>query len=259
MNLADLHNHLVPGVDDGSRSLEESIRHLTAMRADGVTLLATSPHLFGWLNDQVGAVAARLEVLERAFDTLLAACTARSDVPELRFSQEILLTSPEMAHDVFGNHTVGLRDTRFALIEFGFDLTDDYTDVIRAVLAEGQQPIISHPERFRRARVPVGLDEIMSWKHAGALLQVNGGSVLCDYGEAVAALAWRMVESGAADLIASDHHADARVVSPAAVYQAISARLGKARAELLMSTNPHRIFRDEMPLPVSGVSKDSAA
>src|SRR5687768_7320231 len=132
------------------------------MHADGVTLLATSPHLFGWFTDHPGALAARLEELERAFDTLRAACTGRTDVPELRFSQEILITSPEMAHDVFGNYNVGLRDTRFALVEFGFDLTDDYTDVIRAVLAEGQQPIISHPERFRRARVPVGHDEIMS-------------------------------------------------------------------------------------------------
>ena len=54
----------------------------------------------------------------------------------------------------------------------------------------------------------------MTWKDAGALLQVNGGSVLSDYGERVATLAWRMLESGAADLISSDHHADARVVSP---------------------------------------------
>jgi protein-tyrosine phosphatase len=259
MNLADLHNHLVPGVDDGSRSVEESLRYLTAMRADGVTLLATSPHLFGWLTDRPGALAARLAVLERGFETLVEVCAGRTDVPELRFSQEILIDSPRMAHAVFGSHNAGLRDTRFALVEFGFDLTADYTDVIRAVLATGRQPIISHPERFRRERVPVTLEEVMSWKDAGALLQVNGGSVLSDYGAAVAALAWRLLESGTADLIASDHHADARVVSPASVYQTIAARLGEGQAEVLMSTNPHRILADQMPLPVSHTSADTAA
>ena len=47
--LADIHNHLVPGVDDGSRNLDESIRNLRELRSQGVTQLATSSHLNGWL------------------------------------------------------------------------------------------------------------------------------------------------------------------------------------------------------------------
>ncbi|HEX9107966.1 MAG TPA: CpsB/CapC family capsule biosynthesis tyrosine phosphatase, partial [Longimicrobiales bacterium] len=98
--LADIHNHLVPGVDDGSKSLDESIRNLRALRAEGVTELATSSHLNGWLVYEVG-LAARLRRLAAGFELLSAACAGRDDVPVLRFSQEILTPTPDVAEKVF--------------------------------------------------------------------------------------------------------------------------------------------------------------
>jgi protein-tyrosine phosphatase len=43
LNIVDIHNHLLPGVDDGSRSFEETLRHLQLFHADGVTRVAVSP------------------------------------------------------------------------------------------------------------------------------------------------------------------------------------------------------------------------
>lgn len=110
--------------------------------------------------------------------------------------------------------------------------------------------IISHPERYRRNRANIGIGELRSWKAAGALLQVNAGSLLGDYGANIQTLAWQLLAEGLADVIATDHHADSRVVSPRAAFREIDARCGGEIARLLMSENPKRVLRDEALAPV---------
>lgn len=240
--LADLHNHLVPGVDDGARSLGESVRYLTQLRTEGVTRLATSSHIFSWLTGEPGAFEARFRELELAFEKLASALADRTDVPELFFNQEILVDTVENARAAFALKQLGLRGTDYALIEFGFDLTLDCADIVRTVIACGKKPIVSHPERFRRDRKSVAVAEITTWQDAGALLQVNGGSLTGYYGADIEQLGWDLLAAGRADLISSDHHADARPVSPAEVYALIRRRLGEEIAGLLMSENPQRIL-----------------
>jgi protein-tyrosine phosphatase len=243
-NIVDIHNHLVPGVDDGAASFEESLLHLRSLFNDGVTRLAVSPHLFGWLIQEERGLELRLDRLEEVFAELEAMCALEQDVPRLHFSQEILCPTPDIARSVFREPRAGVRGTRYALVEFGFDIKTDCTEIIRAVLACGKRMIISHPERYRRGGQPVSLAEIASWKQAGGLLQVNGGSLLGDYGVTIANNAWHLLHTGAADLISTDHHANNRVVSPARVARAISARGGRAQAQLLMSVNTGRILDD---------------
>ena len=244
-NIVDIHNHLLPGVDDGAQSLEESLHYLRALFADGVTRLAVSPHLFGWITEEKRGLQLRLDRLEQVFDELQAACVARDDVPRLYFSQEILCPTPEIARAVFRDARSGVRGSRYALVEYGFDLRVDATKVVEAVLAAGKRMIVSHPERYRRDGQPVSVAEILSWKKAGALLQVNGGSVLGDYGERIAQTAWRLLEDGQVDLIATDHHADSREVSPAAVAERLLARLSVEAARLLMCENPAHVLDDQ--------------
>ena len=146
---------------------------------------------------------------------------------------------------MFRDARSGVRGSRYALVEYGFDLRVDATKVVEAVLAAGKRMIVSHPERYRRDGQPVSVAEILSWKKAGALLQVNGGSVLGDYGERIAQTAWRLLEDGQVDLIATDHHADSREVSPAAVAERLLARLSVEAARLLMCENPAHVLDDQ--------------
>lgn len=256
--LADIHNHLVPGVDDGSRSLEESIRNLRALRAEGVTTLATSSHLNGWLVYEQG-LAARLRRLEQGFELLRVACADRDDVPALRFSQEILTPTADVARQVFETPGVGLRGTSYALCEFGFDPPDELIPVIEEVLRAGRRIIVAHPERYRRDGEPIPIEPIREWKQAGALLQVNCGSLLGNYGRGHQALGWELIEEGLADLLGTDHHADYRPVSPRAAAHALLARGAREQARLLLSENPLRILADEETLPVPALGREAAA
>jgi protein-tyrosine phosphatase len=248
--LVDIHNHLVPAVDDGAQSFDESLRHLRALYAEGVTRLSVTPHLFGWLTEEEGALVERLDLLETAFEELREDCARVTRVPELFFGQEILCPTPAIARRVFEEPRAGYRNTSYALVEFGFELQGDPTEVVRAVLHTGRRILVSHPERYRRNRVNVPIDELRNWKAAGARLQVNAGSLLGDYGSAIQSLAWQALAEGLADVIASDHHADARVVSPRAAYDAISRRGHDDVAHLLLVENTSRVLRDEPLLPV---------
>ncbi|HEX9105899.1 MAG TPA: CpsB/CapC family capsule biosynthesis tyrosine phosphatase [Longimicrobiales bacterium] len=258
--LADIHNHLVPSVDDGCRSLDESLTHLRALRAEGVLELATSSHLNGWLvYEGEGALAERLERLRHGFELLSAACESREDVPRLRFSQEILTPTPDVARKVFATAGVGLNGTSYALCEFGFDPEGDTAEVVRAVGAAGKRIIIAHPERYRLQGQPIPIEQIRQWNAAGALLQVNGSSLLGEHGPGHEALGWRMVEEGLADLAGTDHHGDYRPVSPRDIARALLARGAAEQANLLLSENPRRILADQETVAVPPLRAEAAA
>jgi protein-tyrosine phosphatase len=247
--LIDLHNHLLPGVDDGARTLAESVRHLERVAEEGVRRLAVTPHLNGLLIHEDGALHRRLADLESAFGALAATCRARGRCPRLVFAQEILVPDAETARALLSDPRVGYRGTRYCLLELGFHLRRDATAVIAAARACGRRPVIAHPERYVRDERPVTVEELESWKRAGALLQVNGGSLLGCYGDSIAQLGWRLLELGLADLIASDHHADFRPISLARVRSALIERGGAEQALRLLSRNPARILADRDSVP----------
>ncbi len=259
LELADIHNHLVPGVDDGAKSTSESLEHLRALRAEGVTQLATSSHLSGWKVYEEDAFPRRLERLRRGFEDLVAECAGREDVPALRFSQEILTPTPDVARRVFAHEGVGLAGTSYALCEFGFDPEDDLTKVVRTVLGLGKRIIVAHPERYRQNGQPMPIEPIRAWKAAGALLQVNCGSLRGEYGPGHQALGWRLIEEGLADLLGTDHHGDYRPVSLRETAGLLLARGAVEQARFLLSENPRRILADQDTLAVPPLRAEAAA
>ena len=140
---------------------------------------------------------------------------------------------------------MGLGGTRFLLVEFGFDLEGTHADVIAEVLEADQQIVIAHPERYR---FPAGLDPIetiAAWREQGALLQVNAGSLTGHYRDSSPgseALAWRLIETGLVDLLATDHHGSRRRgVSLRSAYDALAAAGRELQALALLGTTPARI------------------
>ena len=245
----DLHSHLVPGVDDGTASISESIDALTDLFRQGVRVVVTTPHLILPHLRSDEAIDCELERHRRSFHELALACLERDDVPSLALGQEIWAPDAATMRRVVLRSDLGLAGGRFLLVEFGFELQGTHNDVVREVQEAGRQIIVAHPERYRYLPGHNPLDVMRTWQELGALLQVNVGSLTGHYDRSSPgseALAWQMVEQGLVDVFSTDHHGPRRTgVSPSEALNALIARGQLALAERAMVELPGLISRNK--------------
>ena len=249
LSIVDLHSHLVPGVDDGTATVAESLTALAGLYQEGVRTVVTTPHLLVPRLESDAAIQQELDLHRRAFDELVCACAGRDDLPALALGQEIWAPDASAIRRVTGRSDVGLNG-RFLLVEFGFELQGSHTDVIREVLDAGRRIVIAHPERYYYLPGHEPLDLMRTWQDLGALLQVNVGSLTGHYNGSSPGseeLAWQMVEQGLVDVLASDHHGPRRKgVSPREALDILIARDQQALAQRAMSDTPGFIVSGEM-------------
>lgn len=243
----DLHSHLVPGVDDGSASVEESLDCLAALRAEGIATLVTTPHILLPRLATDSDLDRELGFHLRAFDQLAEAALDRTDLPAIGLGQEIWAPDAYQIRRVVRRTDMGLGRGRFLLVEFGFDLQGTHEDVVREVVEEGRGIVVAHPERYRYPPGVGPLDQMRRWRELGALLQVNAGSFNGYYrnqNPASEGLAWGMVEAGLVDLVSTDHHGvRRRGVSLREAFEALAARGERELAERVLARAPGQVVR----------------
>lgn len=242
---ADVHNHLVPDVDDGARTVEDTLDAVQKLTQEGVRKIITTPHLDGRLTLDPQALEDRLSEVSEAFD--LAAVAVGRAFPEVEFRRghEVMLDVPDVD---FSDPRLRLGGSKFVLVEWPrLHLPPGTAKVLARIRGEGYYPVVAHPERY----IGIDLDVAARWKEAGALLQVNYGSLDGRYGGDARALAFRLLRRGWVDYLASDFHGRPdRKVYMSEARDALE-EMGAGEAFVTMSlTNPARIFRDEPPIPV---------
>lgn len=242
---ADVHNHLVPDVDDGARGLEDTVMAVERMTLLGIRKIITTPHIDGRLTLEPEALEERLQEVTDAFD--LAAAAVADAFPEVDFRRghEVMLDIPDVD---FSDPRMRLAGTRFVLVEWPrLHLPPGTAKVLRRIRDEGHVPVVAHPERY------VGIDVALAgnWREAGALLQVNYASLDGRYGADARKLALRLLRRGWVDYMASDFHArpERPIYRREAQVHLEEAGAGEAFVTMTL-TNPARILRDEMPIPV---------
>lgn len=248
--MADLHTHIIPRVDDGAPDLETALESLELMYQDGVTAVTATPHL-----NASKPEGQRRQRADRNWPALVRA--AADEVPGVElyrgFEVQLDIPDPDLSDE-------GLRinETRFALVEWhAFTLPTRSAEILGRIRRAGYVPILVHPERY------FGYDQdytiVPEWRDAGALLQLNSGSLLGEYGERIQRTAKSFVREGWIDLIASDNHArPGRRPSLRAVWEHLAEHGLTQQARLLLSVNPRRILRDEMPLHVGPLNPEPA-
>ena len=259
----DLHSHLVPGVDDGSASVEESLSCLAALRAEGVAALVTTPHILLPQLASDSDLDRQLDLHRRAFDQLAEAALDRHDLPAIGLGQEIWAPDASQVRRVVRRTDVGLGRGRYLLVEFGFDLRGSHEDVVREVVDSGRGIVIAHPERYHYLPGTAPLDQMRRWRELGALLQVNAGSFNGYYrlpNPGSEELAWAMVEAGLVDLVSTDHHGIRRAgVSLLEAFEALADRGERELAEQVLARAPGQVVRADLIAGSEVVSSPGAA
>ncbi len=232
--MIDLHSHLLPAVDDGSRSVDQSVKVLGEMASSGITDVCLTPHM-----KSSRAEAGPPPAHNQAFDALRQAAPA---APRLHRGAEIMLDRP-LTRPVALARNVTLGGTRCILVEFprlvAFDIA---TTALSQVLELGLLPILAHPERYSCCSV----EGVRHWKALGAKMQVDATTLLTS--QARGQRARQLVEEGLADILAGDNHGDDRSVATGAGF--LRAQDGAEQVELLTVRNPAAILQDEHLAPV---------
>lgn len=233
--MIDIHSHLLPGVDDGSRSIEISVAVLERFAGHGVETVVCTPHL--------DASDAHRAPYERHREILAELVQAAPATPRLTLGWEIMLDLPGVD---LAAPTLALGGSNAVLVEFPRTaIPPRAADELARLRASGVVPVLAHPERYWGCT----LDDIRSWRDAGAVIQLDAAGLLGS--EAMARLARQMLEHGLADCIASDNHGDARSQLAARLWLE---EIGAAeQAQVLTRANPARLLERHPMLPVAPV------
>jgi len=205
MTYTELHFHLLPGIDDGPSSLDESVELAAAAAAQGTGAIVSTPHVHpefvtdvSSLPDRVREVAARLAARRIRVDVRCGGELDLEMVP--RLSQQELETIAQ-----------GPPGRRWLLLEAplaGIDRT--YTAAADELRARGFAVVVAHPERALRWS-DAGWETLEHELAAGSVVQINAWSVAGLYGEMVRATALWLVRTAPQAVIVFDVHGGSRM------------------------------------------------
>mgnify|MGYP000622027130 CR=1 FL=1 len=235
----DVHCHVLFGLDDGPRSLSESLELCKALVADGVGSVIATPHQLGRFEGLVRAELIKKKV-EQLNNILKEEQIPLNVYPgaDIRLDERVL----EMLSK---GEVLSLAGSRYVLLEIPHEIFLDPLPIVRSLRKEGYLPVISHPERHR---IVLSNPRVVdSWLSEGAYLQVTAGSLAGHFGKKVQELSFAFVCQGKAAFIASDAH-NTQDRSPAFTEAALQIA-GTIGADALMAffeKNPRRVLEDEV-------------
>lgn len=195
---ADMHSHLIPGIDDGSPDMETSIQLIRQMAGLGYTKLITTPHImWGMYRNERDDILTRLELLQLAVK-------AAGIAVEIHAAAEYFLD--EHVEQLLKNNTPLLTiSDNMVLVEFSMALQSmGIKDILFDMQMKGYQPVIAHPERYiYLEKNKEFYDEL---KDIGCLFQLNLLALSGGYGNSVKKLANYLIKNEFYDLIGTDLH-----------------------------------------------------
>ena len=239
MNYADLHFHLLPGVDDGPEDMAESVELARAAVADGTSTVVATPHV------RRDFVTEPLELPERVRDLRDALATARIPLG--------VRCGGELGHDLVGTLGQGQLEaiaqgpagSRWLLVETPFEGIRAGFHAATAELRErGFAVVVAHPERAAFASTD-GIGALRNELAAGSVAQVNAMSLTGAHGAEAHAAGHEYVEQGLVRIVASDAHGEARPPSLGTAWAAlIDAGLPPRTAWSVTREEPAQLLRN---------------
>lgn len=196
--MKDIHTHIIPYVDDGSSSLEESINMIKHEIDIGVTdIICTPHHIFHRYETTVEVIKERFNFLKEEVEKL--------NLPiKLYLGQEICYTHRE---DILGMLKAGklltLNNTNRVLLEFSFTREpEDILDIIYNFNINGYEVIIAHVERYEW----MDYQKVVALRNEGALIQINSNSYLGLTTWKEKRFVKKLLKHNLVDFVASDTH-----------------------------------------------------
>src|SRR5271165_2724158 len=236
--MVDVHCHILPGLDDGPESIEESLEMAKEAIADGITHVVATPHCSNeYVFDYARIRQLRDELQEKIGEGLKLATGC-----DFHLNPENLEALRKNAADFC------INQKNYLLVEFNeFSIPPAMDQMLHELQLMGLRPIITHPERNGILRAQP--ERLRAWARVGCYVQVTAGSLSGVFGPGAQQDAWTWIDQGLVHFVSSDAHNTARrSMKLRFAYEAIAKERGRALAEALLMENPLAAFEGE-PLP----------
>ena len=196
-NYIDIHSHLLPGIDDGAQTFEDSLRLIKALQGFGTTQIITTPHIFQnfWENNSQNITAN-----EEA---------TRKELQKNNLSIPMRAAAEYMMDDSFvklfqSGALLTLKDN-YVLVEMSYiNAPIQLYSILFDLQVAGYIPVLAHPERY--AFYHHNFEEYNKLINAGCLLQLNLLAIVGYYGEGIAKIAEKLLQNGMYSFVGSDVH-----------------------------------------------------
>lgn len=234
--MIDLHCHILPGLDDGPKTLEESVEMCRIAASDGIKTIVATPHY------KPGTYEHPSSVIDRNLNALVAELDARNIPVRIVVGADVFVT-PELPRHLDACDYLTINKTgKYFLAEFPADFVPPQWDVfLLSFLTRGIVPIITHPERNRWFLGHwAALD---SFVRSGGMLQITAMSLCGDYGDDERVFCEFLLRHELVHVIASDAHAAfGRMPVLSHAVNAAAEIVGRGKAEALVTSIPEAIL-----------------
>ena len=230
--MVDLHCHILSGMDDGAKSVEESLAMAEMAIADGITHVVATPHCSNEYRFDFAAVQRACSELQNAVGERLKLATGC----DFHLSPENLVALKENAAPFC------IHQKDYLLLEFNeFAIPPAMDETMYQIQLSGLRTIITHPERNSIMRTRP--ERLEKWIRNGAFAQVTGGSLTGVFGPAAQQIALAWIARGMVHFVASDaHNLTGRPHKLSPAYSVVRSEFGREKAEALFVENPLAAF-----------------
>jgi len=232
----DLHCHILHGIDDGPKTLDESIAMCQLAAKDGIKVIVATPHRSSFVANTTA---------EQVFDGIkqLKEVLAQNKIDiEILPGHEIHI-SKELIDDINSGLALTINNNKkYILLELPFRSVPFYVfDVLAELKKKKIVPIIAHPERIYQIQTDKHLMKKLI--KAGALSQITGSSLTGEFGAPAQRTAEELLASNLVHVMASDAHSKQRPAILSHAVNAVAEIVGQKKARALVESNPGRIIK----------------
>ncbi|WP_251860516.1 CpsB/CapC family capsule biosynthesis tyrosine phosphatase [Clostridium sp. Marseille-Q2269] len=196
--MIDIHSHIIPNIDDGSKDLEYCLHMLKIAEKGGTKKIVATPHYYiGRYEEEYSKVKEQVEYLNNV--------AKNNNIHiEILWGQEVLIHKKTI--ELYEKGYIGtINNTSYMLVEFPMTVWKDYyMDVLYELKVRGIKPIIAHPERYKF--IYEDILNINKFIEEGYLFQINTGSIEGIFGKQVQKISKKLIENRICNFIGSDAH-----------------------------------------------------
>lgn len=196
--IVDIHSHILPNIDDGSKGIEMTLEMLKNAEENGTKEIVATPH---YLLEYGEATIIEVKSLVETVNSV-----AENNGVDIKvYSGQEVYYNEHILEDYLEGNIGTINDSRYMLIEFpmlAFD--ENILDILYELQVRNIIPIIAHPERYKPIREnPVIINKFID---AGYLFQINSGSIEGKFGESTRKISKLFLENNIYNFIGSDAH-----------------------------------------------------